>query len=67
MKIDIQAQRKTCIESNQNPEAKQTNPKTKSTGGLTGRPGGLTDLIGLTGRGGGRTAELQYVKNSTKT
>ena len=62
MKINLQAQRKTCIESNQNPEAKQTNRKTKSMGGLTYLIGptaasaGQTDQIGQTARPAGQTA-----------
>ena len=44
MKINIPVQRKTSIESNRNPEAKDQNQETRNPeAGLTAPPGGLTD------------------------
>ena len=43
MKINIPVQRKTSIESNRNPEAKDQKQETRNPrGGLTAPPGGLT-------------------------
>ena len=60
MKIDLQAQRKTCIESNLKPQSKAIKNQTQhASGGLTDFLGGLTDSGGLTDLVGGLTARFQ--------